>query len=329
MERRRSLKSKDLLIPVGYGYLHAKDSGPSDGLPVLAIHDWLDNCASFDTLVPLLDPAFRVISLDLVGHGASSNLPRGYQYSHQQFVEDIDCVLDYLGWSYCAILAHGVGATMALYYAGLRPDVCTGVVSLSMSDTVNTHPGHMLPTLVQHIDASGNLEYQKAGEETIETVVRDLVDVTGGSLDEESARVLLGAEEEAGQTLQLAVLSRCLKVYTLSEMKKDPLTIQNTMTLYQGPLLMVCAKDWCDDDEDGMLRICEDFFRTSCDPFVKLDVDGTHHVHLNNPALVASHVSDFLRKSCLSDLSCPSLVYEGPLERNCVDITPLLTDFVL
>ncbi|XP_050040611.1 serine hydrolase-like protein [Dermacentor andersoni] len=329
MERRRSLKSKDLLIPVGYGYLHAKDSGPSDGLPVLAIHDWLDNCASFDTLVPLLDPAFRVIALDLVGHGASSNLPRGYQYSHQQFVEDIDCVLDYLGWSYCAILAHGVGATMALYYAGLRPDVCTGVVSLSMSDTVNTHPGHMLPTLVQHIDASGNLDYQKAGEETIETVVRDLVDVTGGSLDEESARVLLGAEEEAGQTLQLAVLSRCLKVYTLSEMKKDPLTIQNTMTLYQGPLLMVCAKDWCDDDEDGMLRICEDFFRTSCDPFVKLDVDGTHHVHLNNPALVASHVSDFLRKSCLSDLSCPSLVYEGSLERNCVDITPLLTDFVL
>ncbi|KAH7954548.1 hypothetical protein HPB49_019766 [Dermacentor silvarum] len=329
MERRRSLKSKDLLIPVGYGYLHAKDSGPSDGLPVLAIHDWLDNCASFDTLVPLLDPSFRVVALDLVGHGASSNLPRGYQYSHQQFVEDIDCVLDYLGWSYCAILAHGVGATMALYYAGLRPDVCTGVVSLSMSDTVNTHPGHMLPTLVQHIEASGNLEYQKAGEETIETVVRDLVDVTGGSLDEESARVLLGAEEEAGQTLQLAVLSRCLKVYTLSEMKKDPLTIQNTMTLYQGPLLMVCAKDWCDDDEEGMLRICEDFFRTSCDPFVKVDVDGTHHVHLNNPGLVASHVSEFLRKSCLSDLSCASLVYEGSLERNCVDVTPLLTDFVL
>lgn len=298
-------------------------------MPVLAIHDWLDNCASFDTLVPLLDPSFRVVALDLVGHGASSNLPRGYQYSHQQFVEDIDCVLDYLGWSYCAILAHGVGATMALYYAGLRPDVCTGVVSLSMSDTVNTHPGHMLPTLVQHIEASGNLEYQKAGEETIETVVRDLVDVTGGSLDEESARVLLGAEEEAGQTLQLAVLSRCLKVYTLSEMKKDPLTIQNTMTLYQGPLLMVCAKDWCDDDEEGMLRICEDFFRTSCDPFVKVDVDGTHHVHLNNPGLVASHVSEFLRKSCLSDLSCASLVYEGSLERNCVDVTPLLTDFVL
>ncbi|KAH6936760.1 hypothetical protein HPB50_021351 [Hyalomma asiaticum] len=298
MERRRSLKSKDLLIPVGYGYLHAKDSGPSDGLPVLAIHDWLDNCASFDTLVPLLDPSFRVVALDLVGHGASSNLPRGYQYSHQQFVEDIDCVLDYLGWSYCAILAHGVGATMALYYAGLRPDVCTGVVSLSMSDTVNTHPGHMLPTLVQHIEASGNLEYQKADEETIETVVRDLVDVTGGSLDEDSARVLLGAEDEAGQTLQLAVLSRCLK-------------------------------DWCDDDEEGMLRICEDFFRTSCDPFVKLEVDGTHHVHLNNPGLVSDHVNDFLRKSCVSDLTCPSFVYDGSLERNCVDTTPLLTDFVL
>lgn len=324
MERRRSLKSKDLLIPVCYGYLHAKDWGPSDGVPVLAIHDWLDNCASFDNLVPLLNPSFRVVALDLVGHGASSNLPRGYQYSHQQFVQDVDCVLDYLGWNSCAVLAHGVGATMALYYAGLRPDVCTGVVSLSMSDSVNTHPGHMLPTLVQYIEASGSLDYQKAGQEAMEGAVRDLVDVTGGSLDEDSARLLLSAEDEAGQTLPLAVLSRCLKVYTLAEAKKDPLTVQNTMTLYRGPLLMVSAKDWSDDDEEGMLRICEDFFRTSCEPFVKLDVEGTHHVHLNNAHRLASHVNDFLRKSS----EVPTAVCESALERNCLD-TPLLTDFVL
>lgn len=325
MERRRSLKSKDLLIPVSYGYLHAKDWGPSDGIPVLAIHDWLDNCASFDTLVPLLDPSYRVVALDLVGHGASSNLPRGYQYSHQQFVQDMEWVLDYLGWSSCAVLAHGVGATMALYYAGLRPDVCTGVVSLSMSDTVNTHPGHMLPTLVQYIEASGNPECQKAGEDAVETAVRDLVDVTGGSLDEDSARVLLRAEDDAGQTLPLAVLSRCLKVYTLSETKKNSLTVQNTMTLYRGPLLMASPKDWCDENEDGMLRICEDFFKTSCDPFVKVEVDGTHHVHLNNPALLAGHVNDFLRKS--SEMS--SVVCDSSLHRSCVDTAPLLTDFVL
>lgn len=322
MERRRSLKSKDLLIPVCYGYLHAKDWGHPDGVPVLAIHDWLDNCASFEPLLPLLDPSLRVVTLDLVGHGASSNLPRGFQYSHQQFVEDMDCVLEYLGWSSCAIIGHGVGATMALYYAGLNPDVCTCVVSLSMSDTVNTNPGHMLPTLMQYIEDSGSIEYEKAGQGVLDTAVRDLVDVTGGSLDEDSARILLNAEDEAGQALSLSVLCRCLRVYTMSETRRDQLTIQNTMTLYRGPLLMVGPKDWRDTECDAMLRICEDFFSSACEPFKSIEVEGTHHVHMNNPALLCGQVNEFLRK--FSD--APSC--ENMPERNCVD-TLLLTDFVL
>lgn len=322
MERRRSLKSKDLLIPVCYGYLHAKDWGPPDGVPVLAIHDWLDNCASFETLVPLLDPSLRIVAVDLVGHGASSNLPRGFQYSHQQFVEDMDCVLDFLGWSSCAVVAHGLGATMALYYAGLRPEVCKCVVSLSMSDTVNTNPGHMIPSLMQYIQDSGNLEYRKDGQEALETAVRDLVEVTGGSLDEDSARILLNAEDEAGQVLGLAVLCRCLRVYTMSETRKDQLTIQNTMTLYQGPLLLVGAKDWRDPQEDDMLRICQDLFSSSCAPFNSVDVEGTHHVHLNNPGLISGHINDFIGR--FNEM--PGA--QNAPERNCVD-AQLLTDFVL
>ncbi|XP_064482551.1 serine hydrolase-like protein [Ornithodoros turicata] len=291
MERLRT--PKDLQIPVSYGNLHALQWGPEDGVPVLAIPDWLDNAASFQPLAQRLDPSIRLVSLNLVGHGSSARLPKGFQYSHQQFVHDMGFILDYLNWDHCGIIAHGLGVTMALYYAGLCPDVCDCVVSLSIADTVSTSLVHVMPTLFQYAQDEALVKAKFAFEE-LDSAVSDLVDATGGSLDGDSARLLLKAEEKAGQSMSLAVLSRCLRVFTMSDARKNSLTLQNTMTLYKGPLLMVSVKDWRDADVDDMLTICEDFFKSSCEPFSSIEVEGTHHVHMNNPAALSEHVNNFL-----------------------------------
>ena len=54
--------------------LVAKCWGKPEGLPVLALHGWLDNAATFDHLAPFL-PEFRLVSLDLPGHGFSDHRP--------------------------------------------------------------------------------------------------------------------------------------------------------------------------------------------------------------------------------------------------------------
>ena len=56
--------------------LAARDWGPAAAPPVLALHGWLDNAASFDRLAPLLD-GLRIVALDLPGHGRSVGRRRG------------------------------------------------------------------------------------------------------------------------------------------------------------------------------------------------------------------------------------------------------------
>ncbi|HQC73883.1 MAG TPA: alpha/beta hydrolase, partial [Candidatus Competibacteraceae bacterium] len=65
-----------LELSTPYLRLAARAWGPADGLPVLAVHGWLDNAASFDALAPLL-PELRLVALDLPGHGHSAHRPPG------------------------------------------------------------------------------------------------------------------------------------------------------------------------------------------------------------------------------------------------------------
>lgn len=63
-----------------------KEWGNSDGEPWIALHGWLDNCGSFDTLIPYFPAHHRVIAIDIPGHGLSSHMPPGKKYLYLFFI---------------------------------------------------------------------------------------------------------------------------------------------------------------------------------------------------------------------------------------------------
>ena len=95
--------------------------GPPDGVPVLAVHGWLDNAASFDALAPLL-PDIRFVALDLTGHGRSDHRPPGVHYHFVDFIPDIVAAADALGWERFSLLGHSLGGGIVAFVAAILPE---------------------------------------------------------------------------------------------------------------------------------------------------------------------------------------------------------------
>ena len=101
--------------------LRALEWGAPGGLPVLALHGWLDNAGSFDLLAPLL-PGCHLIALDAAGHGSSDSRSADSSYNIWQDVGDVYDVAQRLGWQRFNLLGHSRGAAISMLFAGTFPD---------------------------------------------------------------------------------------------------------------------------------------------------------------------------------------------------------------
>ena len=90
--------------------------------PLLALHGWLDNAASFDRLAPLLSAQYRVIALELPGHGHAGHYPVGASYHYLDYVRSVLDAADALGLERFSLLGHSLGAGIASLVAAARPE---------------------------------------------------------------------------------------------------------------------------------------------------------------------------------------------------------------
>ena len=120
---------EELELQTPYLRLAARVWGPPDGVPVLALHGWLDNAASFDALAPLL-PGVRLAALDLTGHGYSDHRPPGCHYHFVDFIPDVAAAADALGWPRFALLGHSLGGGIASFVAAALPERVTRLAAI-------------------------------------------------------------------------------------------------------------------------------------------------------------------------------------------------------
>ncbi|WP_116472838.1 alpha/beta fold hydrolase [Zobellella maritima] len=117
--------------------------GDPQAVPVVALHGWLDNAASFTLLARRL-PQVRLIALDLAGHGHSAHRPTGQPYYIWDNVADVLALVDELGLERVALLGHSMGAGVATLFAGAFPER-VGQLFLLDGLTPLDYPADQLP----------------------------------------------------------------------------------------------------------------------------------------------------------------------------------------
>ncbi|WP_156317067.1 alpha/beta hydrolase [Marinagarivorans algicola] len=160
----------------------ATDSAPK----ILALHGWLDNCASFDFIAPQLNA--DVVCVDLAGHGRSS--PRNHlgAYNIWLDVPELLEIADQLGWGEFSILGHSRGAAVGFILAGTVPQRVQQIVCLDgifpLINTGQSAPEQLLssinavkkqraraPSIYAHFEQAVKARQQSAFPVTYEAAV--------------------------------------------------------------------------------------------------------------------------------------------------------------
>lgn len=94
--------------------------GDDSKTPIIALHGWLDNCASFDRLIPYIPNT--VLALDTAGHGLSGRRSPDSYYNIWQDIGEVLHIADQLGWEKFHLLGHSRGAIIGTLAATTFPE---------------------------------------------------------------------------------------------------------------------------------------------------------------------------------------------------------------
>src|SRR6185437_12544600 len=109
------------------------DQGPRHAPPLVLIHGYTDSARDWAPIAPLLTPRFRLIMVDLRGHGASAK--PDCCYTRFDFAYDVKLLLDALHISRADIAGHSLGSIVAQTFAETWPGATRRLVLISSTGT--------------------------------------------------------------------------------------------------------------------------------------------------------------------------------------------------
>ncbi|XP_054717167.1 serine hydrolase-like protein 2 isoform X2 [Uloborus diversus] len=292
---------KELNIPIPYGHIAAKCWGAETGIPVLALHGWLDNSGTFDKLIPLLSQNFFIVAIDAPGHGRSSHRPLGCVYTDVGMLMDFKRVIEYLNWNKFHLMGHSLGGALALMFTSLFPSLVEKVVVLDIakptSRPVTSFPHETINAIQNHFKNESKMN-KDPPVYTIETAAQRLKEGMYNEVTLEGARILNQRGTRASKCGKGVVFSRDIRCRTIEQFsRRSHEFVEQCMSQIHTEILMIMANNTHPNYASSTPEVIETFFgiyKKNSRNFQLKHVDGNHFVHLNNPERIAPFINDFL-----------------------------------
>lgn len=300
----------DVSLDVGWGVLRGKTcavgstNDGADGLQLVGLHGWLDNCNTFDTLIPLLPPRVKVLVLDLPGHGLSDHLPLGAHYNPFVYACSVHRAVLKFGWKCFVLMGHSMGAAVASVFTALFPEHVKALISLDyMSPRLGSKPSFVEECrksaffLIKAEELAQQPPLVYSEKEAIDRLVEARMYVptaTKSDIDQGAAQILLPrstlqvedgyvwSHDNKVKVSFLFLISGEKWIEIISAIKCPVLSIRATCGTGLFPVKFV--------------KYIHDIYEKNAQWFQHEIVEGNHFVHLMNPDVVAPVINNFLEK---------------------------------
>ena len=123
------------MIVNGVNY-HVKQSG--EGAPLVLLHGFTGSSVSWQPCIPVLANDYRVIAIDLLGHGQTDSPADPRRYNMENTAKDLVAIFEQLKVPSVRLLGYSMGGRLALYIAVHYPAVIESLILESASPGLET-----------------------------------------------------------------------------------------------------------------------------------------------------------------------------------------------
>ena len=258
--------------------------------PLLALHGWLDNAASFNLLAPLLASHY-VVALDLTGHGRSSRRSDDATYQIWDDLPEILGVIDQLGWQTFDLMGHSRGAIISTILASAIPERVNRLVLLD-AVTPQAIAEEDFPKQIAKFLQDKPKRLNKQGR-VYATKEEAVAARTKNGLSGTAAQAL--ASRGLAEHPQGMLWASDPRLFGASAVKLTEGQNRAILGSLSMPTLLLQA-------ESGLARHSAmlEFATEHIENFCAEIVPGGHHFHMeNNVAEIAQRITDFLKPELL------------------------------
>jgi pimeloyl-ACP methyl ester carboxylesterase len=283
---RRVIEPVELRVATPFGELAALQWGDAAAPPLLALHGWLDNAASFARLAPLLAARRRVIALDLPGHGHSAHLPAGvHRYNN---LDQVDHVLDFadaLELDRFELLGHSLGAGIASLTAAAAP---ARVARLALIEGLGPLADDGSQTLARWRDSHGQRQMPRRPPRVFASVDEAIAArVAAGGLDADEARPIVARnlrETDGGHAWRSDPRLRLATPLRIEEAQ-----LRRLIAGIAAPTLLLLAEPATPYLPPALMAA-----RAACVAGICVEhIAGPHHLHIHQPGECAERILAF------------------------------------
>ncbi|WP_431769417.1 alpha/beta hydrolase [Vibrio sinus] len=274
------------------GHLASLEIGDVDlsTVTVLFLHGWLDNAASFSTLMESIHsqlPNLHLCAVDLPGHGLSFHKAAGNYYLFHDYIDDIyQLISTHFSHRRVVLAGHSLGALIASCVSSAFPELITALVQIEGAGPLPEQASHAVERLRAGIVNRSKLKDKPIRHyESLEQATSLRAKVNRLLPDQIEPIVLRGMKKQGSEYIwRHDPKLQCESIYRMSFEHADEI-VKNIKSLH----LIVLG-------EDGYPELRQRLSQLSNLKYEVRTVAGGHHCHLENSHAVALSILGLVNK---------------------------------